>query len=47
MHDVISAPDRPSVYECLQCGHITSADVHPGDCAECGGTMQNRAMSLE
>lgn len=47
MHDAAEDPDRPSTYECLQCGEIVTAETHPGDCPECGDVMQNRAMSLE
>lgn len=47
MFDAAEDPDRPSVYECLECGQIVRGETHPGDCDECGGVMQNRAMSLE
>jgi rubrerythrin len=45
--DAVEDPDDPSVYECLRCGTLVTAQTHPGDCEECGGTLQNRAMSLE
>lgn len=38
--------DISSVYECLECGEMTEARTHPGEC-ECGGEFQNRAKSLE
>ncbi|MFB6135899.1 MAG: rubrerythrin-like domain-containing protein [Halobacteriaceae archaeon] len=47
MHDVQGDPDSPSTYECLGCGTIVKSDTHPGTCEECGGSFQNRAMSLE
>lgn len=36
-----------SKYECLQCGNIVEAESHPGDCPECGGGVQDRAVPLE
>lgn len=39
--------DASSVYECLRCGVIVTSDSHPVDCPDCGGVVQNRAMSLE
>lgn len=35
-----------STYECLDCGDMTEAETHPGEC-DCGGEYQNRAKSLE
>ena len=45
--DLDDDPSTPSKYECLQCGRIVEADHTPGECSECGGEFQNRAMSLE
>ena len=46
-HDVPDESDDEAEYECLECGHVVTAETHPGECPECGGEMQNRAMSLE
>lgn len=46
MYDVIEGSERESTYECLQCGKIVERKTHPGECS-CGGSFQNRAMSLE
>ncbi|WP_436924125.1 rubrerythrin-like domain-containing protein [Halosimplex amylolyticum] len=45
--DLPADPATPSTYECLVCGTIVEAESHPGDCTECDGEFQNRAMSLE
>lgn len=47
MYDLADDPTTPSHYECLGCGSLVVADTHPGTCDDCGGTFQNRAMSLE
>lgn len=47
VHDVPGDPESESTYECLRCGKIVVAETHPGACPACGGTVQNRAMSLE
>jgi len=47
MYDLDDDPETPSTYECLGCGAIVTAETHPGDCPDCGGAFQNRAMSLE
>lgn len=47
MHDLDDDPAVPSKYECLNCGTIVTAESHPGECHDCGGGFQNRAMSLE
>ena len=44
--DLEDDPDRPSEYECLQCGKIVESETHPGEC-ECGGSFQDRSKSLE
>lgn len=44
--DLEEDPDRPSAYECLQCGAIVESETHPGEC-ECGGSFQDRSNSLE
>lgn len=46
VHDVTD-DEELSEYECLECGTIVESASHPGDCEECGGTVQNRGMSLE
>jgi hypothetical protein len=46
MHDVVEESASESTYECLQCGKIVERKTHPGECS-CGGSFQNRAMSLE
>jgi len=45
--DVADSAESKSTYECLVCGKIVKAESHPGDCPECDGEFQNRAMSLE
>lgn len=47
VHDVPGDADARSTYECLGCGQIVTSDSHPGECASCGGVVQDRAMSLE
>jgi hypothetical protein len=47
VHDIPGDPATVSTYECLGCGELITADSHPGECANCGGVVQNRAMSLE
>ncbi len=47
MHNVPDTSGKQSVYECLQCGTIVTAESHPGPCEACGGSFQDRAMSLE
>lgn len=47
MYDVPDTTSRRSVYECLGCGTIVRKQHHPGNCSDCGGMFQNRAMSLE
>jgi len=47
MHDVPDDESAESTYECLRCGAIVTSETHPGECEECGGEFQNRAMSLE
>lgn len=46
MYDVDDSA-TPSRYECLRCGTIREADHHPGECEECGGSFQNRAVASE
>ncbi|QPV65151.1 rubrerythrin-like domain-containing protein [Halosimplex litoreum] len=45
--DVADDAETKSTYECLVCGTIVKAESHPGECSECDGEFQNRAMSLE
>lgn len=47
VHDVPGDPEADSTYECLRCGELIEARSHPGECPACGGTVQDRAMSLE
>ncbi len=47
IHDIPTESANESTYECLQCGDLVTAPVHPGVCDSCGSEMQNRAMSLE
>ncbi len=47
MHDVADESSGPATYECLGCGNIIEAFFHPVECEECGGSVQNRGMSLE
>lgn len=47
MHDLREDPEMESTYECLNCGSLVTAPTHPGDCPDCEGPFQNRAMSLE
>lgn len=47
MHDLDDDPHTSSIYECLGCGEIVTADTNPGTCRDCGGDFQNRAKSLE
>lgn len=47
VHDVPGNPDSGSTYECLRCGEIVTSETHPGECPNCGGVVQDRAMSLE
>jgi len=47
VHDLADDPDTASMYECLGCGAIVESQTHPGECADCGESFQNRAMSLE
>lgn len=46
VHDVLQ-DDGVAEYECLRCGTIVVRKRHPGECPDCGATLQNRAMSLE
>ncbi|WP_436932415.1 rubrerythrin-like domain-containing protein [Halosimplex halobium] len=45
--DIADDTETQSTYECLVCGNIVRADSHPGECPDCDGGFQNRAMSLE
>ncbi len=47
MHNVPDLSTPESTYECLGCGTIVTADTHPVECDDCGGSMRDRAMSLE
>lgn len=49
MHDLPEDTDdaTESAYECLKCGEIVVAEVHPVDCPECGSEMVGRDMALE
>lgn len=47
MFDTPDDPETESVYECLRCGEIVTSEDNPGECPVCGGSLQNRAMSLE
>lgn len=35
------AKDPPHEFECMDCGHRTTAPTSPGTCTKCGGRMQN------
>ena len=47
VHDVPHVTGTKTTYECLRCGVIVERHTHPGECDECGGTFQERGMSLE
>lgn len=49
MHDLEEDPDKPSIYECMECGNLLELDSRPTECPECGatGAFRNQSMSLE
>lgn len=47
MFDAPDDPSTESTYECMRCGELVTEAHNPVTCPECGGSVQNRAMSLE